>query len=59
MMIYDDKAREAALIEAVKVAITDGAIIPLYQQSNAWVLRKGLNYAPRIDERTLAKDVSE
>ncbi|MBP2557254.1 peptide/nickel transport system substrate-binding protein [Neorhizobium galegae] len=59
MTIYDDKAREAALIEAVKVAVNDAAIIPLYQQSNAWVTRKGLSYAPRIDERTLAKDVSE
>ena len=59
MMIYDDKAREVALVEAVKVAVKDGAIIPLYQQSNAWVMRKDLSYAPRIDERTLAKDISE
>lgn len=59
MTIYDDKTREMALIEAVKVAVSDGAIIPLYQQSNAWVTRKGLSYAPRIDERTLAKDISE
>ncbi|MFK3781270.1 ABC transporter substrate-binding protein [Agrobacterium sp. NPDC089420] len=59
MTIYDDKAREAALINAVKIAVNDGAIIPLYQQSNAWVARKGLSYAPRIDERTLAKDISE
>jgi peptide/nickel transport system substrate-binding protein len=59
MTIYDDKAREAALIDAVKIAIKDGGIIPLYQQSNAWVMRKGLTYAPRIDERTLAKDISE
>lgn len=59
MTIYDDKARETALIEAVKVAVADGAIIPLYQQSNAWVMRKGMSYAPRIDERTLAKDISE
>ncbi|MET3650179.1 peptide/nickel transport system substrate-binding protein [Phyllobacterium ifriqiyense] len=59
MMIYDDKTRESGLVEAVKVAINDGAIIPLYQQSNAWVMRKGISYAPRIDERTLAKDISE
>ncbi|TGS10121.1 ABC transporter substrate-binding protein, partial [Mesorhizobium sp. M4B.F.Ca.ET.190.01.1.1] len=59
MTIYDDKARETALVEAVKVAVNDGAIIPLYQQSNAWVTRKGLSYAPRIDERTLVKDISE
>lgn len=59
MTIYDDKAREAALVAGVKVALDDGAIIPLYLQSNAWVARKGLSYAPRIDERTLAKDVFE
>lgn len=58
MSIYDDKQREAALVEAVKMALQDGAILPLYQQSNAWVMRKNVSYEPRIDERTLAKDVT-
>jgi peptide/nickel transport system substrate-binding protein len=58
MSIYDDKQRETALVEAVKMALQDGAILPLYQQSNAWVMRKNVSYEPRIDERTLAKDVA-
>lgn len=57
MAVYDDAAREKALVEAVKVALDDGAIIPLYMQSNAWVTKKTVSYKPRIDERTLAKDV--
>jgi peptide/nickel transport system substrate-binding protein len=39
------------------MAVTDAAIIPLYHQSNSWAMRKGLSYVPRVDERTLAKDV--
>lgn len=57
MGIIDENQREAALIEAVEFAIGDQAIVPLYQQSNSWALRDGLTYEPRIDERTLAKDV--
>ncbi len=57
MSITDSDAREAKLRDAVKLAIEDQAIIPLYQQSNTWGLRDALTYEPRIDERTLAKDV--
>ncbi|MDR7126429.1 ABC transporter substrate-binding protein [Pseudotabrizicola sp. 4114] len=57
LSIYDDAEREQALIAAVKVALEDGAILPLYQQTNSWAMREGLTYAPRIDERTLAKDI--
>ncbi|UHD46485.1 ABC transporter substrate-binding protein [Aureimonas altamirensis] len=56
--LTDENAREAALKEAVTVALDDTAIIPLYLQSNAWVMRKGISYEPRIDERTLAKDIT-
>lgn len=55
--IVDETEREQALIEAVEFVIEDQAIIPLYQQSNAWAMRDGIDYEPRIDERTLAKDV--
>jgi len=57
LTIYDDAEREKALIAAVKVALDDGAVLPLYQQTNTWAMRAGLTYEPRIDERTLAKDV--
>ena len=54
---FDNAAREALLVEATRLAVTDAAIIPLYHQSNTWAMRKGLSYVPRVDERTLAKDV--
>ncbi|WP_203073436.1 ABC transporter substrate-binding protein [Falsiroseomonas ponticola] len=54
---FDDAAREAMLREATRLAMEDGAIIPLYHQTNSWALRRGLAYEPRLDERTLAKDV--
>jgi peptide/nickel transport system substrate-binding protein len=57
LTIYDDAKREQALIEAVRLALDDGAVIPLYQQTNTWAMREGLSYLPRIDERTLAKDI--
>jgi peptide/nickel transport system substrate-binding protein len=50
----DDKAREGLLRDAVKLAMDDVAIIPLFQLVNSWALRKGLAYDARMDERTTA-----
>jgi peptide/nickel transport system substrate-binding protein len=50
----DDKAREALLRDAVKMATDDVAIIPLFQLVNSWGLRRGLRYEARMDERTTA-----
>jgi peptide/nickel transport system substrate-binding protein len=50
----DDKTREALLREAVKLAMDDLAIIPLFQLVNSWALRRGLDYDARMDERTTA-----
>ena len=54
---FDDAARETMLRDATRLALNDVAIIPLYHQTNSWALRRGLAYEPRLDERTLAKDV--
>ncbi|MGX9963659.1 ABC transporter substrate-binding protein [Roseomonas sp. F4] len=54
---FADPEREALLREATTMAMEDAAIIPLYHQTNSWALRRGLTYEPRLDERTLAKDV--
>ena len=56
---FDDAAREEMLREATRLAMADGAIIPLYHQTNSWALRRGLAYQPRLDERTLAKEVRQ
>ena len=50
----DDRAREALLQQAVKLAMDDVAIIPLFQLVNSWALRRGLTYDARMDERTTA-----
>jgi peptide/nickel transport system substrate-binding protein len=54
----DEKSREKQLQDAVKIAIDDLAILPLYQVNPVWAVRKGLHHNPRADERTSAIDMS-
>jgi peptide/nickel transport system substrate-binding protein len=54
----DDKSREKQFQDAVKIAIDDLAILPLYQVNPVWAVRKGLHHNPRADERTSAIDMS-
>jgi peptide/nickel transport system substrate-binding protein len=55
----DDARREALLREAVKLAMEDVALIPLFQLVNSWALKRGLTYDARMDERTLAMGVRQ
>jgi peptide/nickel transport system substrate-binding protein len=57
LMTVDDKAREKLLAEACEISIGDLGIIPLHYQINAWAMKKGLSYAARTDEYTLAQEV--
>ncbi|MSP49136.1 MAG: ABC transporter substrate-binding protein [Alphaproteobacteria bacterium] len=50
----DDKKREALLQQATRMAMEDGAIIPLDFQVNTWATRGAIVWAPRTDEFTLA-----
>jgi peptide/nickel transport system substrate-binding protein len=52
----DDAKREKMLQQATEIAVSDLGIIPLYHQHNLWATRKGVTYAPRTDERTLAHE---
>ena len=54
---FNNSRREGLLQQAVAMAMDDLAIIPLYQLINYWVVRKGLIYSARGDERTVAMDV--
>jgi peptide/nickel transport system substrate-binding protein len=56
LAIVDDARRERVLQQATEVAVGDLGIIPLYHQHNLWATRKGVSYAPRTDERTLAHE---
>ncbi len=50
----DPTARLTLMQGAMRAAIEDGAIIPLHTQMTAVATRKGLVYAPRADEWTMA-----
>ncbi|MSO77528.1 MAG: ABC transporter substrate-binding protein [Alphaproteobacteria bacterium] len=53
----DDGKREKLLQQAVELSILDLGIIPLHYQVNSWAAKKGLRYAVRTDEATLAMSV--
>ena len=53
----DDAKREKLLWQASELAMKEQAIIPLHYQINIWATRKGITYAPRADENTLAQFV--
>src|SRR5262249_37722203 len=52
----DDGRRAKLLQQATEIGVGDLGIIPLYHQHNLWATRKGIAYAPRADERTLAHE---
>lgn len=54
LTVVDDAKRERLLQQATEVAVADLGIISLYHQHNLWATRKGVSYAARTDERTLA-----
>jgi len=56
LAIVDDTKRERVLQQATEIAVNDLGIIPLYHQHNLWATRKGIAYAARTDERTLAHE---
>jgi peptide/nickel transport system substrate-binding protein len=53
----DEKAREEIAREAMRVAMRDAAVIPLHHQITTWAMKSTLDYAPRTDEYTFARDV--
>ena len=54
----DDGARAALLAEAMEMAMNDAAVIPLYFEGSAWAFRKDLAYTARLDQFTLAQEVT-
>ncbi len=54
----DDAKREEILRRASKLAMSDFPIIPLHFEVTPWAVRKGLSYKPRIDQYTLATEVT-
>ncbi len=50
----DDENRRAMLQQATKLAMDDLGIMPVHFQYTIWATKKGVAYAPRTDEYTLA-----
>ncbi len=57
LLTADDNAREKLLQQATTMGMQDVGIIPLHEQKNIWAMRRGLVYAPRVDEETRAADI--
>lgn len=53
----DSEKRERLLIEAMRTAMEDVAVIPLHIQMNIWAMRRHLEHTARVDELTRAQDV--
>jgi len=53
----DDEKRDGMLRQAVKLAMDDIAMIPVFQLVNFWAHRADLTYDARMDERTIAEAV--
>jgi peptide/nickel transport system substrate-binding protein len=57
MRTMDDDARDRLVQKAMAVAMDDVPVIMLHLQKAIWATRKGLVYAPRVDEETRAMSV--
>ena len=53
----DPARRETMAVEAATRALKNFGVIPLHHQIASWAMRKGLEYAGRTDEYTLAQHV--
>jgi peptide/nickel transport system substrate-binding protein len=53
----DEARRRALLQEASRIVIEDYGILPLHFELSSWALKRGLTYAGRADQMTLAQFV--
>jgi len=54
----DDAKRGALYRRAMDIAIGDAAVIPIHYEKTPWALRQGLTYKARMDQYTLAAEVT-
>lgn len=57
MSELDGEKRERMVIDAMRMAMEDVAVVPLHIQTNIWAMRRGLQHSARTDELTRAQDV--
>jgi peptide/nickel transport system substrate-binding protein len=58
MRTLDDNKREALLQEASALALSDYGLLPLHFELGVWAMRRGIGYAGRADQATLAQHVT-
>jgi peptide/nickel transport system substrate-binding protein len=58
MQELDDPKREAMLQDVTRMAIDDVAFLPTHFQKNIWAMRPGFAHTARVDERSMAQDVT-
>ncbi len=56
-MTIDDAERKALLEEAMRIAMDDLGVIPVFFLANTWAIEDGLSFEGRTDGYTLAYDV--
>lgn len=54
LVTMDEKKREAMIIKAAEMVMADVGLIPLHYEFSTWATTKGLKYAARTDQYTLA-----
>ncbi|MBX9750700.1 MAG: ABC transporter substrate-binding protein [Roseococcus sp.] len=54
---FDDAAREAATQQAVRFAIENQALLPIFFMRSTWGVRRGLRLTPRGDQYTMATEI--
>ena len=53
----DNAKREREVVDAMRIAMTDVAVVPLHIQTNIWAVRRGFEHSARRDELTRAQDL--
>ena len=57
MATIDDAERDRMLQEAETMVLDDFGIIPLHYEQTVWAMKPELDYEPRVDQYTMAREV--
>ena len=57
LVTMDDTKREALIQQAAEIAMNDTGLIPIHFEVSTWATAKGLRYAARVDQYTMAMDL--
>lgn len=55
MSELDEPKRVGLIVDAMRIAMQDVAVVPMHIQTNIWATRRGFEYTASVDEGTLAQ----